>query len=134
MTEQQIQLIQRSFLKLLPQTFDAGTAFYERLFEIAPQVKPLFGENMSQQSKKLMRMLGIVVDGLYDFEQITQQIIELGERHQGYNVKPEHYPFLETALLAMLRDSLGAEYNEATEIAWKAALNRIKDVMFSAYK
>ena len=84
MTEQQIQLLQRSFLKLLPQTFDAGTTFYERLFELAPQVKPLFGEDMSQQSKKLMRMLGIIVDGLYNFEEITQQIIELGERHQGY--------------------------------------------------
>lgn len=83
MTEHQIQLIQRSFLTLLPQVFDAGAAFYARLFEIAPQVKPLFGEDMSQQSKKLMRMLGMIVDGLYNFEEITQQIIELGERSKA---------------------------------------------------
>ena len=38
--------------------------FYARLFEIAPAVKPLFHGDMTEQGRKLMMTLGVVVNGL----------------------------------------------------------------------
>lgn len=46
----------------------AGTAadlFYDRLFEIAPQVRPLFPEDLGGQKKQLMGMLGTAVGNLH---------------------------------------------------------------------
>jgi hypothetical protein len=42
MTSEQIKLVQESFAKVVPIADGAASLFYARLFEIAPEVKPLF--------------------------------------------------------------------------------------------
>ncbi|TJW28878.1 MAG: hemin receptor, partial [Mesorhizobium sp.] len=42
MTPSQTDLVQSSFIKVAPIAETAASLFYERLFEIAPEVKPLF--------------------------------------------------------------------------------------------
>jgi Globin len=46
----QIKAIQDSFAKVAPVAPQAAALFYERLFEIAPSVKPLFRGDMEEQS------------------------------------------------------------------------------------
>ena len=41
-TTQQIQLVKQSFAKIAPIAEQAADLFYGRLFEIAPQLRPLF--------------------------------------------------------------------------------------------
>ena len=42
--------------------------FYDRLFEVAPQVKAMFPADMTEQRKKLMATLAVVVNGLANLE------------------------------------------------------------------
>jgi hemoglobin-like flavoprotein len=53
MTPAQIGLIQQSFSKVAPISKQAAALFYGRLFEIAPEVKPLFRGDMDEQGRKL---------------------------------------------------------------------------------
>ena len=64
MTPDQVKLVQQSFSKVAPISDQAAILFYDRLFEVAPQVKSMFPADMTEQRKKLMAMLAVVVNGL----------------------------------------------------------------------
>src|SRR3984885_11520067 len=57
MTPDQIALVQQSFAKVAPISEAAAVIFYDRLFEVAPSVKPMFPADMTEQRKKLMATL-----------------------------------------------------------------------------
>src|SRR6478735_4773907 len=61
MTPEQITLVQQSFAKVAPISAQAAVLFYDRLFEVAPSVRAMFTEDMTEQRKKLMGMLAAVV-------------------------------------------------------------------------
>jgi len=54
MTPEQIKLVQDSFKSVIPIADTAADIFYGRLFEVAPQLRPMFPQDMSEQKKKLM--------------------------------------------------------------------------------
>ena len=83
MTPQEITLVQTSFAKVAPIAARVADLFYSRLFEIAPDVRRLFPEDMAGQKKKLMLMLGAAVGGLDRLDALIPVVQALGERHAG---------------------------------------------------
>ena len=83
----QVQLVQESFAKVAPISETAAVLFYDRLFEIAPQVKAMFPADMTEQRKKLMATLAVVVNGLGNLESILPAASALAKRHVGYGAK-----------------------------------------------
>ena len=55
MTPHQITLVQTSFAKVVPIAATAADLFYRRLFEIAPDVRGMFPDDVAEQKKKLKR-------------------------------------------------------------------------------
>ena len=90
MTPEQITLVQQSFSKVAPISEAASVLFYDRLFEVAPSVRAMFPEDMTEQRKKLMGMLAAVVGGLSNLESILPAASALAKRHVGYGAKAEH--------------------------------------------
>jgi len=70
MTPDQVKLVQQSFAKVAPISETAAVLFYDRLFEIAPQVKAMFPSDLTLQRKKLMATLAVVVNGLGNLESV----------------------------------------------------------------
>ena len=70
MTPDQVKIVQQSFVKVAPISDQAAVIFYDRLFEVAPQVKAMFPADMTEQRKKLMATLAFVVNGLGNLESI----------------------------------------------------------------
>ena len=70
MTPTDIDLVQSSFAKVAPIDDETGAIFYERLFEIAPEVRPLFRGDMDEQGRMFMSMLTVAVNGLDAFDSI----------------------------------------------------------------
>ena len=68
MTPEQVKLVQESFAKVAPISEQAAVLFYDRLFEVAPSVKAMFPADMTEQRKKLMATLAVVVNGLGNLE------------------------------------------------------------------
>jgi len=54
MTPEQIKLVQETFESVQPIAAQAADLFYGRRLEIAPQVRPLFPEDLAKQTRKLM--------------------------------------------------------------------------------
>jgi hemoglobin-like flavoprotein len=134
MTPEQIDLVQGTFKKVAPIADAAADIFYDRLFEIAPDVRSLFPEDMSDQKKKLMTMIGVAVNGLKDLEAIVPAVQELGARHKAYDVKEEHYDVVGSALLYTLGKGLGDDFTPEAEAAWTETYGILAGVMIEAQK
>ena len=83
MTPDQITLVQTSFAKVAPISDKAAELFYGRLFEIAPQVRELFPDDMTDQRNKLMATLAVVVKGLSDLDTILPAASALAKRRSA---------------------------------------------------
>jgi hemoglobin-like flavoprotein len=131
MTSDQVQLVQQSFAKVAPISEAAAVIFYDRLFEVAPQVKPMFPTDMTEQRKKLMATLAVVVGGLGNLESILPAASALATRHVGYGAKAEHYPVVGAALLWTLEKGLGEGWTPEVADAWTAAYGTLSGYMIS---
>ncbi|MGO8834389.1 MAG: globin family protein [Roseiarcus sp.] len=132
MTPVQIDFVQSSFAKVVPIADVAADLFYRRLFEIAPEVKPLFHGDMREQGRKLMTTLGVVVNGLKNLDAIVPAARALAIRHVGYGVKAADYAPVGEALIWTLEKGLGAEFNAEVKSAWLAAYGAVSGVMIDA--
>ena len=87
MTPDQVKLVQESFAKVAPISETAAVLFYDRLFEIAPKVKAMFPTDMTEQRRKLMATLAVVVSGLGNLESVLPAASALAKRHVSYGAK-----------------------------------------------
>jgi nitric oxide dioxygenase len=129
MTQEQIELVQQSFAKVAPISETAAVLFYDRLFEIAPQVKAMFPTEMAEQRRKLMATLAVVVNGLGNLETILPAASALATRHVGYGTKAEHYPIVGAALLWTLEKGLGDAWTREVADAWTTAYATLSGFM-----
>jgi hemoglobin-like flavoprotein len=129
MTPEQISLVQSSFAKVAPIAEQAASLFYDRLFAIAPQTRQLFKGDMTQQGRKLMATLAVVVNGLADLKAILPIASALARRHTTYGVKPSHYAAVGDALLWTLEKGLGDAWTADMAAAWTVAYQTLSGFM-----
>ncbi len=132
MTAEQKLLVQTTFAKVVPIADTAAALFYGRLFEIDPALRPLFKGDLVEQGRKLMRMIGVAVNGLDRLDQIVPAVQQLGVRHVAYGVKDEHYATVAVALLWTLEQGLGADFTPEVRSAWTAAYTLLAETMKTA--
>jgi hemoglobin-like flavoprotein len=131
MTPDQVKLVQQSFAKVVPISEQAAVIFYDRLFAVAPHVKAMFPDDMTEQRNKLMATLAVVVNGLSDLDSVLPAVSALAKRHVAYGAKPGHYPIVGGALLWTLEQGLGEAWTPDVVAAWTAAYGTLSGYMIS---
>jgi hemoglobin-like flavoprotein len=131
MTPDQVQLVQQSFSKVAPIADQAAVLFYGRVFETAPQVRAMFPDDMTEQRKKLMATLAVVVNGLSNLDSVLPAASALAKRHIPYGVKAEHYPVVGSALLWTLEKGLGEAWTPEVANAWTEAYGTLSGYMIA---
>jgi hemoglobin-like flavoprotein len=131
MTPEKIKAIQESFARVVPISEQAAALFYSRLFEIAPALKPLFRGDMTDQGRKLMATLGVVVNGLADLESVLPVASALAKRHVDYGVEAADYQPVGAALLWTLERGLGEQWTPQLATAWTEAYTILSDFMIA---
>jgi len=134
MTPDQIKLIRLSWDKVIPISETAADLFYGKLFELDPNLRPLFKGDLTEQGRKLMAMLNTVVVSLDKLDTILPNIQDSGARHAGYGVTDEMYDTVAEALLWTLGQGLGDNFTDETKEAWVAAYVTLSTVMKEAAK
>ena len=129
MTPEQVTLVQQSFSKVAPIADQAAVLFYDRLFEVAPEVKPMFPSDMTEQRKKLMTTLAVVVNGLTNLEAVLPAASGLAKKHVNYGVKADHYAPVGAALLWTLEQGLGPDWTPHVKKAWTDAYTTLSQYM-----
>jgi hemoglobin-like flavoprotein len=132
MNAEQIKLVQSSYKEFRPVADQAAEIFYDRLFEVAPEVKPLFKSNMNKQGTMLMSMMGIAVGNLDRLEIILPAIRALGQRHASYGVRNDHFAIVGETILWTLEQTFGPAFTPELKEAWAATYMTLAGVMKGA--
>src|SRR5262249_12880260 len=99
MTPEQIDLVRKSFDALWPFRRKLAEQFYGRFFELAPETRRLFPNDMEKQQLKLMDTLAAIV-GTLDQREICQSIIShTGRKHAQFGVETSHFVAFGDALM-----------------------------------
>jgi hemoglobin-like flavoprotein len=144
MTPHQVRLVRNSFKTIEPIATQAGRDFYNRLFEVAPELRPLFPDSMEGQHAKLINVLGTVIGNLYmislpvttlqEAETFMPQVRTLGRRHSAYGVKDSYFDKLGSVLIWTLRLHIGESFTDEVEEAWLTIYDLLTRVMKEGMK
>jgi nitric oxide dioxygenase len=122
----------------------ATEAFYLRLFEKYPDLRPMFAHaDMRIQAMKLYEVLRVAVRFLDNFESLTPILEDMGIRHaESYGVQRDHYHAMTDAFIEILNNYIskqfagdefsGSLYSLDVAHAWSWALTMIGTVMADA--
>lgn len=140
-TEEQKAIIQQNWRLIVPIADAAADLFYRRLFELQPEYRKLFGEDMAGQKQKLLQMLAFVVksldwgaaswaDDVPPDDDLFLVLLALGRRHALlYNVPDEGYEVVLDALLWTLDYGLGKAFDEKAWEAWSQVMLLVANTM-----
>lgn len=120
-----IDLMRDSLRLFQSRTGEIADAFYETLFRIEPELRPLFGDDIDAQTEKTMLALGAIVAQLHRIEAFRPMVGELARRHVAYGVKVGYYPLVGEALLTTIRQVFGDTLEPAVYDAWDRGYTEI---------
>jgi nitric oxide dioxygenase len=125
LTTAQIELIRDSFIRLQPDVENASELFYRRLFEIAPELRELFNDDMAGQGMRFMSTLGVILDHFDDSEALRPYLERLAQGHAAYGVKPENFHPMGQALIRTMQETLGDNFSKEAAGAWETAYDHL---------
>lgn len=134
MTPHQIILVQRSFALAVPVADLVADMFYDRLFDMGPELRSMFPDDMAGQKKKLMAMLATAVVDLGRLDRLVPAVRALGHRHAAYGVTPDHFALVGAALLRTLELVLGNEFTPEVKAAWIGVYTTLTRVMLDGMR
>ncbi len=132
MTPEQVEMVQSTWAQVTPIAEKAAELFYGKLFELDPELKPLFKGDMKEQGQKLMTMINTAVNSLTDLESVVPAVQDLGRRHVGYGVKAKDYDTVGEALIWTLGAGLGDAFTDEVKEAWVLTYTTLAGVMKDA--
>ncbi len=133
MTPEQVNLIQESWQQLGGRTDELLVRFYDRLFALDPSAHALFSStNMAVQRQKFAGMIEAILALRQEPRMFVSSAANLGRRHRAYGVNPGQYESAGVALIAALKDLLGAQLTPELKEAWVAGYKLIAAIMLRA--
>ena len=128
-SDAQKALVQQTFAEVAPMGDQAVELFYDRLFEIDPDLRIMFKEDMTEQRRKLLDALELAVEGLDVPDLLVPVVGELGRRHRTYGISDADYETVGAALLWTLEQRLGPRYTDEVKEAWTAVYRLLSSAM-----
>lgn len=129
-----IEAIRSSFSLLSERAEELAGQFYKRLFKDFPAVMPLFEHvDEKQQAKKLASALALLVNTLEKPEALSEVLIELGRKHEGYGAEPAHYDAVKQTLLGVMAEMAGDAWSPHLQDTWDEVLSLVAEKMLEGY-
>ena len=123
------RLVQDSFESVGDMQEALGKLFYGRLFELHPNLRPLFVNDISVKSRKLMATLETAVQAADRMDELRPVLRELGRRHKQYGAEVRQYEVVTSALMWALSQAIGLD--PETRQAWSELLAEISREMIA---
>lgn len=124
-----VERLENNFRLITPRGEELVDRFYATLFSRQPAVRGMFPGDMSEQKKKLLSSIALVMKNLRAPDALRQPLMDLGRRHSGYGVKPEHYAVVRDTLIEVLAELSGQSWSSQLTADWTEALNFVAETM-----
>ena len=107
---------------------------YARLFARCPELRPLFPEDLTEQTSKLADALQLAVSCLRTPTQLHPLLEDLGARHVLYGVKEADFAVLRAVLFESIEEAEGEYLSDALKTAWQRAWNEFEGAICRGMK
>lgn len=114
-----------------------GMVALERLFELQPRAKKVFGYDQGEEIGKSHANIHAsafagLLDSVFqmlgpDVEFIEEILRQVGRRHKSMGVSPSFFPFMGQAVIYVIEKYLGAKLTAEQRIAWEEVYDSISD-------
>ncbi len=132
MTSDDVRLVQQSWDKAEFVKDVTAELFFSRLFQLAPELEPLFAADSRERERKFTQFVGTTVRGLNRVEALSPAVRELGARHPALAANEEMHANVAAALLWTLHKSLRREFTPEVRGAWINAYSTLSEAMRDA--
>lgn len=98
-------------------------AMYKRLFE-TDHIRALFNQANQESGAQVKALAGAVLAYAKNIDNLgvlSAAVERMAQKHIGYNILPEHYPYVATALLGAIKEVLGEAATDEILEAWGEA-------------
>lgn len=134
LSPQQCALVKHTFTHIAPNHDIVARLFYDKLFEIAPELRPMFSHSMDMQRAKVMQMLAALVTAIDDPTHFSRMARDLGHRHVDYGVVKEQYALVGQALIWALEEACPEVMTPAAVEAWNGAYRMMSGAATTTYE
>jgi hemoglobin-like flavoprotein len=128
-TNADILLVQTTWNAVSEYSTNIIGGFYRHLFADAPEVKPMFKSERSEQEKRMASMINTIVNSADSLEEFKVSIAQLAKRHVHMGVKKEYFPIVVKAIVSSVEEQYGKGFGPAHKKAWYKILNKISAIM-----
>jgi nitric oxide dioxygenase len=127
----QAALVRGSYnmVKRLEQNY--SSRFYHRLLERHPFTRALFPDDLARQISVFRLTIDALIEQLDESGVWYTRLAELGQRHVGYGVLPDHYSYVGSVLIDTLAEMLGDRFDAATRAAWETLYDGVTKAMLN---
>jgi hemoglobin-like flavoprotein len=131
LTAEEQKMIRDTWGRVITHAEEAGGVFYQHLFSLHPEFKPLFPTDLKAQARKLLAAVTILVTKMDKADHIREEVHKLAQRHIQYGVKPVFFTAFGEAFLFTLAQILASVWNDPLKIAWQSAYTMISEAMIA---
>jgi hemoglobin-like flavoprotein len=124
MTPDAIKAIKASYADVTATPRQLASRFYRELFSSAPNLRPLFPQDLTDLQGHFEAALALVVRNLDEMDTLRGPLRDLGAQHVHWGARPEDYVTARNALVAAI-GALSGKWDEALESHWRQAVTAI---------
>jgi hemoglobin-like flavoprotein len=134
-TQIDTDLLKKHLVEVAEHEAELTDHVYQSLFAKRPDAVELFGTySRANQQKMTAETLGAVLNMLDQEHWLGEYVHAMGLRHQfSYETPTDMYAPYAEAMLEALAAVSGSAWTPELERAWKAALDRVNEMMTAAY-
>ncbi|MEM7178490.1 MAG: globin domain-containing protein [Pseudomonadota bacterium] len=129
LSNKETKLIRESYLAARDEIEKASVDFYNRLFDRSAEIKQLFRTDMDDQGMRFMTALGVIILALDEPKRLAEALDGLGQGHAALGIRVDQYAIMTDVLVETLAAHSGEHWSQATEVAWRHALDQVAEGM-----
>lgn len=129
MTPTQIAVVQASWQKVAPLGTELADMFYQRLFELAPELRQFYQTDLQQYGERLMRNLGMAVTSLARMEQVLPMLQDFAAQRVERGIKDGYETVVRNAMLWALEQRLAESFTQDVRTAWNETYSLLTGII-----
>lgn len=113
-----IDLVRQSCVDIPEGSIRLARLFYENLFNMVPEIRDMFSDDIKPQQQRMADALLSVVRHLDTPDEVAHYLQRLGaQHHRELGVRPEHYPHVGRALVRAVSE-VSPTWSSSMSSAW----------------
>jgi hemoglobin-like flavoprotein len=129
MTPTQIALVQASWQKVDEKNHEVAQMFYQRLFELAPELRQFYQTDLKECGARLMRNLGMAVTSLGRMDSVMPMLQDFAAQRVEHGIKDGYETVVRNAMLCALEQRLAESFTQDVRTAWNETYSLLTGII-----